>query len=76
MFWTEKRREVIMKAHLDGSEPTTLVTTDVGSSGGLHMCKHHIFIYATDLGTSFLSILLYKTYVHERVYLCVHTPPN
>lgn len=52
MFWTEKRRKVIMKAHLDGSEPTTLVTTDVGSSGGLHMCKH-IYIYATDLGTSF-----------------------
>ena len=57
MFWTEKRRKVIMKARLDGSEPTTLVTIDVGSSGGLRMCKH-IYLYNRSKHTHFLGMLL------------------
>ena len=35
MFWTEREQKVIMRSFLNGSEPSVLIATDVGSSGEL-----------------------------------------
>ena len=35
MFWTEREQKVIMRSFLNGSEPSVLLATDVGSSGEL-----------------------------------------
>ena len=53
-----------MKARLNGSEPMALVTTNVGSSGVLQMCKH--------INTTDLSTLIKLVCMHTRK-MCMHT---